>query len=553
MSPSSAVGSELSLNNLSLQNKKPKTEMKHSSTSPCDNIQNLLSFSESDLTKVTDIISPESSSSAVDFSPKTDGKVLFELGDNRQTNVASNTRENIDNVGNSNGDQSKSRLDNLQILALQSDVEKLSKEFAVLCSKGLNELEVGGGKSPVNKNDLSASFNESGSDAVKCLNFSNLSDDTRIQRSNSKSESDLTNLRGLKSTLKDDFNLDSDGKKIQNRNTNASLKINVSEHVNNEVSCSIDIEKIGEYPPYCNHPCSMKCPRLMENCPQLNTGYDQCDNGDEIMQDVIVLPSAEAILTSSSHFTDPFLYDDESIKQSLALRTAVLNSLQNDDDEFHDDLSNEDYINRAKEAFDIEDGESTQFDSVVSNKSTNFQTERERKVCNERDSLIDNVSFCISDGRAFEKSKYSNQVYTETVSSDNSSYGSCKNFNSLGVESVEIVSQTNCNIRDCSCLVKASGENIQEHCNIENAECTNQIAGTSGEVLVVNALVDSGNECSSNVSVESSKECRESLEISSGTSDELLLQIKNGGAAAILEPEQKNRDSSNECSVNGYS
>lgn len=551
MSPSSAIGSELSLNNLSLQNKKPKSDSKHSSTSPGDNIQNL-SFSESDLTKVTDTISPENSSSVVDFSPKTDGKVLFEFGDNRQINEASNNQNtdnrNTNDIGNSNADQSKSRLDNLQVLALQNDVEKLSKEIAVLCNKGLNELEIGGGKSHLSAKELNASFNESDSDAVKCLNFSNLSDETRIQRSNSKSESDLTNMRGLKSTVKDNFNLDSDGKKIQNRGTHASLKINVSEHVNNEVSCSIDIEKIGDYPPYCNHPCSMKCPRLMEDCPQLNTGYDQCDNGDEIMQDVIVLPSAEAILTSSSHFTDPFLYDDESIKQNMALREAVLNSLQNDNDEFNDVLSNEDFINRAKEAFDIGDGESTQFDSVVS-------TEKQCKVGNEKDSLIDHVSFHISDGGAFDKSKYSNQVYTETISSDNSSYGSCKNFNSLGVENVEIVTQNTCKIRDCSCPVSAaSGGNIQEHCNIENAECDNENTETSGEVLVVNALMDSGNECSSNVRVESSKECPESLEISSGVSDELLLQIKKGSStSAVLEPEEAKQDSSNECSVNGYS
>lgn len=543
MSPTSIIGSELSLNNLSLPIKKPKSDMKHSPHSPCDNIQNILSFSESDLTKVTDIISPETSSSVVDFSLKTDGKVLFELGDNNREDTDNNTSD----VGICNSDQSKSRLDNLQVLALQSDVEKLSKEIAVLCNRGMNELEISGGKS---QKDLSASFHESDSDAVKCLNFSNLSDETRIQRSNSKSESDLTNMRGLKSTVKDDFNLDSDGKKTLNRGMNASLKINVSEHVNNEISCSIDIEKIGDYPPFCNHPCSMKCPRLMEDCPQLNTGYDQCDNGDEIMHDVIVLPSAEAILTSSSHFTDPFLYDDESIKQSLAHREAVLNSLQNDEVsmvEFHDDL-NEDLFNRAKEALDIEDVESTQFDSVVSNKSI----EKEYKAGN--NSLIDNVSFGISDGGVFDKSKYSNHVYTETISSNNSSYGSCKNYNSLGVENVEIVSKKSCNNRDCSCPVILSC-NIQEHCDMANAECNNQNAeSSSGEVLVVNALVDSGNECSSNVSMESSKECRESLEISSGTSDDLLSQIKNGSSAsAILETEQKKRDLSNECSFSGYS
>jgi hypothetical protein len=63
-----------------------------------------------------------------------------------------------------------------------------------------------------------------------------------------------------------------------------------------------DIEGL-EFPSYCTFPCAANCPKRGPDG-KLHPGYDHCENGKEIMQDVIVLPSAESVMTCSSHFSN---------------------------------------------------------------------------------------------------------------------------------------------------------------------------------------------------------------------------------------------------------
>lgn len=242
--------------------------------SQIENKQNILSFSESDLTKVSDILSPETSS-VNELSPKEE-KVIFSLGDD------SNNLDNNEPVIDEN--QHKTYMKDIaKQLSITESEDKCQSSTKDECDSSSKKLP------------CSESFNST-------------SDESSLREecsSNCMEVVDATNL-----ILENIHKLEMDKQSM------------------NEVKCPMgqDIEKL-DFPPFCANPCTSNCPKIGTNA-RLHPGYDHCEDGKEIMQDVIVLPSAEAVMTCSSHFsnTDELMNTTEIFD----IPTSSLNDLDNE-------------------------------------------------------------------------------------------------------------------------------------------------------------------------------------------------------------------------------
>ncbi|XP_077302726.1 UV-resistance associated gene isoform X2 [Arctopsyche grandis] len=275
MSPTSVIGSEPSL---MMHDSHTGAQLGESdpSDSPSDDIQNVMSFSESDLTKVSGILSSEAVSPGDDFGTKVENKVVFSVGDDFEQSQKVDRKKHSskmikqlsleDNLLQSCMKEKAKRKsqkevanlskENVEIKNLQSHVTQLTKELTDLC--------------------ITYSSGDSISTELKTCEVSDQNANTKLEE-RSKCEKE-------------------------------NVKPNDCEMKRGSECPVIDIEKLDQIS-YCSELCEMNCPHVFEKITNRNdTEEIKDDTGN--MDDVIVLPSAEAVMTASSHFNDSLSHSD---------------------------------------------------------------------------------------------------------------------------------------------------------------------------------------------------------------------------------------------------
>lgn len=259
LSPTSVIGSEPSLM-MHDSNADPRaTDAEDTSDSPGGDMQNVMSFSESDLTKVSGIMSSETVSPGDEFKEA----VKFSLGgDDDEENPAKieakkhatmlpkqkSLEENLMLLAiNNSKKQCVLSKENVEVQNLQLDVDQLSKELKQICS------------------DYSSEENSE---------VSHRQDKRKMEPNNEPK---------------------------------------CNENGSNPKACC-DIEKL-DCLKYCNKPCAVNCPHMFEKISNEDPETIQDMNAEETMNDVIVLPSAEAVLSTISHFNDSISLEDLSESQ----------------------------------------------------------------------------------------------------------------------------------------------------------------------------------------------------------------------------------------------
>lgn len=276
LSPTSVIGSEPSLL-MHNSNADPRmTDADDTSESPGGDMQNVMSFSESDLTKVSGIMSSETVSPGDEFKEA----VKFSLGGDDDDNPVKieikkhstilpkqkSLEENLMLLAiNNSKKQCILSKENVEVQNLQLDVDQLSKELKQLCSDYSSE--------------------------------------------------DSSEVSHHQDTI------DSDKNKIEPDKTNRTENVCNSKteskcDKNNCCEKTLDIERL-DCLQYCKNPCAIDCPHIFD---KISNGKNSelikdIANANETMNDVIVFPSAEAVLSTISHFNDSISLEDLSESQ----------------------------------------------------------------------------------------------------------------------------------------------------------------------------------------------------------------------------------------------